>query len=121
MNIKHFNIAKMLAEKSTSRYRLGCVISYKNVILSKGINDMSKTHPLSNAYGNTLHAEINALSKIKYNKNLKYSTVYVYRLLKNNKSAYARPCRYCLDKLKQYGIKRIFYTGYNDKLIKEII
>lgn len=107
----HMKKAEKLSNKSPSKVKIACVIALKNKVISYGYNNMNKTHPMSKAYGNTLHAEISALSKAKSKKNLNKCTVYIYRQLKNGKEAMSRPCKYCMQQLKLAGIKKICYTS----------
>jgi deoxycytidylate deaminase len=72
----------------------------------------------------SLHAEINTL--LKYIKSFNYKnkvngTMYVVRILKNNKNipigqtitfGNSKPCSQCSDVMEHYGIKKIKYTDY---------
>ena len=73
-------------------------------------------------YNPSLHAEIQALNKIKY-LDIDFSRVevYVYREFKNGKPALARPCVSCMEFIKDLGIKNIYYStpdGYAYERIK---
>lgn len=116
--------------------RIGCVVVYKGTILAKGFNS-NKTHTdqahfnkwrykdSGNKYlPSKIHAEIFALSKIKY-LDIDFSKVhvYVYRELKNGEIAMARPCAACLKMIKELGIVNIHYTSDEgfcfEKLLKQ--
>lgn len=106
----YFRIAREMSYNSTYRIRMGAVLVHRKPI-SRGYNKL-KSHPI---YANpekhikiSLHAEIDCLIKAK--KDVKGSDIYVYREYKNGEPAMARPCNDCIAKLKEFGIKRIFYS-----------
>ena len=45
--------------------------------------------------------------------------LYVVRIQQNGKLTNARPCTYWLHALKQAGVKRVFYTDWDGKLLVE--
>jgi cytidine deaminase len=89
------------------RYKVGAILVNSGKVISEGANSY-KTHPKMGV--KTLHAEIQALIGVRY-KDLVGSTVYVARLNKNHKLGMARPCETCRHILKEYGIKRCFFTN----------
>ena len=130
MNDFHlFQAAQSISMKSSytgsSKAHLGCVVVYKRTILANGYNS-NKTHPMQAKYNRLrykndsrylppkVHAEIAALSKIKY-LDIDFSKVhlYIYRELKGGTKALARPCAACLSAIKEMGIKHIHYTTYD--------
>ena len=110
-------------ESKFPRYHLGAALYYKGVLLATGCNS-TKTSPLQkrlnaerefdpNQSGvvNSLHAEIRALSKVKYlDIDFSKSTLYVYREYANGNKAMARPCPACMKYIKELGIKPICYS-----------
>lgn len=109
MKFKFFDLAKKLSKKSDYHHKIGSVIVKKNRILGVGFNKPYKTSPHSNHPFRTIHAELDAI--LDANKeDLKGSTIYVYRELRNGKIASAKPCAHCQELLKRYEIKRVFYT-----------
>jgi deoxycytidylate deaminase len=132
---KFFHLARNASQYSDfdnaiSRH-LGCVIVYKNRIISVGWN-CDKQHPLQKKYNkergfnttnckNSLHAEIHALIKCQgVDVDWSKTTVFVYREFANGKTALARPCRACMKAIIDRGIKHICYTtdtGY----IREVV
>lgn len=110
--------------------RVGCIIVYKNSVISVGYNKNSKTHPLQKKYNNyrgfdtnaskcnnSLHAECAALSKIKYyDIDWKKVNVFVYRIRKDGTKGMAKPCQACEELIKDMGIKNVYYStdiGWN--------
>jgi deoxycytidylate deaminase len=112
MKSRFFELAKRAARKSTSKFKLGCVIVRKNRVINFGFNDMTKTHPKSNSSFNTLHAEVNTIIGLSYEET-KGCDIYVFRELKNGDLAMAKPCETCLLAIKKAGIANIYYTTEN--------
>lgn len=139
MNKHFFDIAKNESYKATysgySGVKIGCVVVYHGTVLAKGSNS-NKSHTtqskmniyryndkhLNHYYHASIHAEIQALNKIKY-LDIDFSKVevYVYREYKNGTTALARPCPSCMAYIKHLGIRNIYYTtpdGYAYERIK---
>lgn len=96
--------------------KMAAIIVLNKEIVGIGLNSY-KTHPLQNRfsktdYNNFMHAEIAAINNAlkKGNKNLNGASIYIARVLKNNKPALAKPCEICNRALKHYGIEQVFYT-----------
>ena len=112
MNIKYFNMAKVVSKQSPSRFKLGCVVVNKNKVLSKGFNQMHKTHPRCKTWGNFVHAELNALINLPLYKSYGAS-IYVYRETAEGIIANSKPCNVCMNTIIAAGIKKIYYTTNN--------
>lgn len=133
---KDFSFARKVAEESDfSTVHIGCVLVYKNRVIGKGYNS-HKTHPEQMKYNkyrdmdeektvnHSLHAEIKALNSVKFtvDKSVNWShvKVYVYRICRSRKHGIARPCPACMAKIKEKGIKHIYYTtddGYAHEVL----
>ena len=131
MNDAHlFRAARDCSFKSDysggNKAQVGCIAVYKNTILAKGWNS-DKTHTDqakfnvarfkncgNNYLPNKVHAEVAALSKIKF-LDIDFSQVhvYVYRELKNGELGLARPCPACQAAIKKLGIRNIHYTTHD--------
>lgn len=131
-DITYFDIAKDVSQFSDFRTKTGCIVVYKNTIISSGYNS-NKTSPVqqkynryrgfdTNVYPNKLHAECAALSKIRHRKDIDWARakIYVYRG-SNGKPAMARPCIACLHFIKELGIKEIYYTGDGSYIYEKVI
>lgn len=100
--------------------KIGCVATLKGTVIAKGWNG-DKTHTFQDKYNvyrykdkwmpSKCHAEIAALSKIKY-LDVDFSKVelFIYRELKDGNYAMARPCPSCMAAIKDFGIKKVHYT-----------
>ena len=110
-----------------NKARLGCVLVYKNKVISVGWNMENKTNPLQKQYNalrgydpessvakNTIHAEFSAMVKVK-DEDLDFNKIhlFVYRIKKNGAVGYARPCPACMGFAKNLGIKHIYYSTEN--------
>ena len=109
MKPRMFELAKKLSQKSTSRFKLGCVIANKNKVISLGYNSMDKTHPKVPSVWKMLHAELHALIGNSYN-DTKGCVAYIYRETKDGKLANAKPCQMCEDALRLAGLRKVFYS-----------
>lgn len=104
---------------SHHRHKVGAVVVMKHRIISSGCNNM-KTHPLQKQYNkyrfaedsvHTCHAELVALLPlINDGVDLSDASIFVHRSHKNGTLARARPCKSCMELIKDCGIRRIFYT-----------
>lgn len=126
-----FNSAKEISKLSTyKRVHIGCVVVYKNKIISSGCNS-NKTNPLQKRYNSvrfsvdtphTLHAETDAILSLRKMQDLdtKHIKVYLYREHADGSIALSRPCPSCIKMLKDNNIHNIFYTT-NDGYAQEDI
>lgn len=135
---KMFAAAQEVANTSDfDSFHLGCVIVYKRKIIASAANS-TKTHPMQKKYnrkyrkfkkGNkpivdSLHAEIAALNNIPYPiaQQLHWNevSIYVYRICPGKPLGHgmARPCKACLNALRDAGITHLYYTG-EDSFIYE--
>lgn len=134
-DVHYFNMAKELAETSTfsKRFRIGCIAVLGNTVVSSGINS-DKSEPLQKEfdylrfsdtyeyeYLHKSHAETACLKwLIKNDIKPNRIRLYVYRSLRNGQSALARPCISCRALIKEYGIRRIYYSGDNEFFKEDI-
>ena len=102
-----FRLAKNVSKLSSHpKHKLGAVLVVNGKPVSAGHNQI-KTHPEAKWTG--LHAEIQAIKT--YGKDsAKGSSIFVYRERKDHSVALAKPCSDCMNALKQFGVKWVFYT-----------
>jgi len=104
--------------KSNCTHKHGAIIvdTHTGKIVSKGYNRLtnSQKHLLS------VHAEMDALRKIKsfYNK---YSNLVMY-IIRFDKYGlkYSKPCLYCATNIKKFGIRKVFFS-YNHEYVDKVI
>lgn len=127
----YFSAAKAVSELSDHKYKIGATVVLKHRIVSSGCNSDSKTHPLQKQYNryrfiddtpHKCHAELLALLPlIKDGVDLSNASIFTYREHKNGSLACARPCKSCMELIKDCGITKIFYTtedGYAKEDLK---
>lgn len=104
--------AMNLASKSTCVHQKhGCVIVKDDEIISEGFNhtNVHLYHKFS------IHAEVDAISKLKHNKKTLLSCdLYVVRIGKESMGMplkYSKPCDGCEKLIKKCGIRKIYYSS----------
>jgi tRNA(Arg) A34 adenosine deaminase TadA len=105
---------------------MSAVIVIKNKIVGLGFNQM-KTHPFQAKFSKNkdsvyIHAEIhaikNALRSIDVD-DLRYADLYVTRVMNgNSKRGMSKPCEGCVGAIVEFGIKRVYYTDSEGKVLK---
>ncbi len=131
---RFFQIAERQAKLSNFHdNQLGCVVAYKRKVIAEGHNS-NKTHPIQKVYNegyrtanneywpsHTLHAEMACLieaEKVLTKEELSKATLYVCRTRRITPYGLARPCPACMKRIKDLGIRHIYYTT-NDGFAEE--
>jgi|UniRef100_A0A6C0EEG8 deoxycytidylate deaminase len=109
-----------VALKSNMIHKHGCVILHRNKIISTGYNyyKISNGTIYKNIYGDyqpnrySIHAEKNAIQKIKNKNLLKECKIYIIRIKKSDDNiSYGLeqgvPCNMCNNLLKKYNLTKI--------------
>jgi len=113
------------ALNSTQTFKHGAVITCRgNKIICSGYNKGNRSKILNRVFTCT-HAEMDVLNKLvnsylipkygkKYKDYTKKYTLWVTRLQNDMscgiKTSVSKPCYYCTKILKEYGIKKVYYT-----------
>jgi tRNA(Arg) A34 adenosine deaminase TadA len=108
---------RLAKSNPTDLQKMGAVITKKNRIIGSGMNTR-KSHPLQFAFSKSslkisLHAEISAIVDALRNydlDDLRGSTIFVARVLKNGSRGTAKPCAICQRAIEAYGIKAVHWT-----------
>lgn len=98
------NLLRDLSETSDMLHRHACALVLGGKIVAMGINTYVR---------NSKHAEINAIEnfiKREKEKLLKRCILIVIRLGRDGEVQSSKPCSTCVPIIKQYGIKRVFYS-----------
>jgi len=101
------------------QYKHAAVIVKAGRVLSIGRN-RDKTHPNSilidedgNSYTLSVHAEMDAISRVKNKDQLRGATIYIARKGRTGHPGMSCPCKMCQDLINKYGMKRaVFTTDY---------
>ena len=98
------------------QHRHAAVVVKAGRVLSVGRN-RDKTHPDSVGVGDdgevftrTIHAEMDAILKVKNKDHLKGATIYVARKGRNQKAGMSCPCKMCQGLINKYGLKKAVFT-----------
>ena len=76
-------------------------------ILGEGVNT-PKNRPVSIDWH---HVSRHAEQALAAKADLEGATVYIARLLKDGRDACARPCRFCLHRLTEAGVRTVVWTA----------
>ena len=103
-----------MAKKSTMEHKHGAVIVLHNEIIATGYN----YRQYYRCHGFSVHAEVDALTKVKNRKNmLSEAEMYVVRISRFNPTCpnefcikMSKPCRECSKAIMKYGIRRVYYS-----------
>lgn len=106
------DVAVRVAESSDAVFKHGAVVVRGGSVLSIGVNkwknkDVPPTAPDVYNPNITVHAEVDALSRVK---DARGATIYVARVTKLGEERFSRPCPRCEKVLIAAGIKRVIYT-----------
>ena len=106
-------------------HRHAAVIVKAGRVLSVGRN-RDKTHPDAvgvdedgEVFTRTIHAEMDAFSRVKNKNHLKGATIYVARKGRNDEAGMSCPCKMCQGLISKYGLKKaVFTTEYGTGTIE---
>ena len=102
--------AAQIATRSTvGNHRHGCVIVYNGEVISEGYNHY--TTYFEHQY--TMHAEVDALRKVKKHKKISECELYVVRIgtdLMGQPLKYSKPCANCTCAIVKFGIKKVYFS-----------
>ena len=101
-----------VAKKSNINNKYVCIITYRDKIISTGYNkfkSFSQKNNESNYECNkhSIHAEKDAIMKIKNKNILQYCKIYIYKIKNNNELELGIPCPMCYNLLKKYNITKL--------------
>lgn len=139
MKERYFKFARAAAQwadyqGTRSAPSIGAVAIYKGSIVAEAWNT-NKTSTLQARYNVyryepadtpcKAHCETQLIQRLrwKFGNSIDWSKVYIYlyREYKDGKLAPSRPCQSCMAMLKDFGIKKIYYTtedGYAEEKIR---
>ncbi len=106
-------------------HRHAAVVVKAGRVLSVGRN-RDKTHPDAvgvdedgEVFTRTIHAEMDAFSRVKNKNHLKGATIYVARKGRNDEAGMSCPCKMCQGLISKYGLKKaVFTTEYGTGTIE---
>lgn len=117
---------KTVAEKSNVNSRHSCALVVDNNIITLGFNRYCN----NKKYSNTIHAEIDALFKLKTKiKTREKVDIIIIRLSNYNNEILknSKPCNHCIIHLKKYHestkifINRIYYSNEHGEIVHDTL
>ncbi len=130
---KFFNIARKNAlESDFNRIHIGCVAVCKGKVIATGFN-CNKTHPEQKVYNeyrrlydeanvkHSMHAEMMCLNRLGEDFQKNKIKLYIYRIRNDIPHGMCRPCAACMQRIRNMGIKNIYYTTDEGFAHEEII
>ena len=113
------------AEKSSMPiFRIGAVIFDGKRVISSGHNRKgmcAKIHPKYQNSRDSVHAEQNAIIKVKNWNKLSGMSIIVVRLNKSGKMSMGYPCEMCINMIHHVGIKEVYYSTYDGEIRKRVV
>ena len=110
----------LAADHSHETIHMHCaLVVRKNRIVSIGYNSR-RTSPQVKTRMRMWHAESAAMHRCSP-KDLKGADLVVVRYRRDGKTGLSRPCKVCLEGIKNLHVKRVFYTTGDPKLPVHII
>lgn len=108
---KLFHRARILAVHGEHRVRVGCVVARKSKPLAGAFNTARNEDSLVEFHEQTWHAEVNCLKMLRYEHILNGGlTLYVCRIDQKGIPRASKPCRRCIEFIKeQNAVTRIVY------------
>jgi tRNA(Arg) A34 adenosine deaminase TadA len=118
---KFHNRAKLIFDRENlGNYKqrvVAFVLDSKGRILTEGWNSYTKTHPVQQQAALAhdekkcfLHAEIHALTRLRYKQLSKQETIVVLRMDVSKRLLPGAPCSICQDVISQFGITNIVHS-----------
>lgn len=107
---RFFRLARVASYKSSSKVRIGAVLTLNRKVISVGHNKMDKSHPrmASFRHWKKIHAEFDTTIGVK--NDLRGSIIYVYRDQLDGKIGMCKPCPDCQVILRELGVVGAYFT-----------
>lgn len=107
---RFFELARKMSYKSQYRHQMGSVIVQGKKVLGLGFNEL-KTHTKSPDPFQMKHCEFSAILNAR-REDFTGCEIYIYRQLKDENPAPAKPCINCFKMLKNLNFYKIHYSVY---------
>jgi deoxycytidylate deaminase len=103
--------ARHVATQSSMLHRHGCVIVYGGQIIAKACNVHCCSPSASGLW--SIHAEVNAIRKVKSRRILSECDMYIVRIGPEAAGfpfKLSKPCRHCQTIIEEVGVRTVFYS-----------
>lgn len=118
----YIHLATQQAKLSGLQYRMGAVLVRGNTVVGAACNQTD--HPKLRRWRSRylteytgLHAEMAVLWGQEW-RSLRGMTLYVVRVRADGTLAMAKPCLLCQEIIQAAGIKKVYYTNRDGKVVK---
>jgi deoxycytidylate deaminase len=107
-------VAASMATGFNNKNKTGAVIVHRNRVIAIGRNS-PKTHPLARTFSKHpeaiyLHAEIDAIVKVKDSSILKDSSIYIARMKNDRSCGISKPCNGCAAAISHFNFSLVAYS-----------
>lgn len=110
-------ILQKFALNSALSFKHGACLLRSNKIVSLGVNKYYEVKVKDERVKLSIHAEVDALASSKNTKGMDLLIIRVSP--KKHLLGNSRPCNTCIEKLKQKGIKRVYYSNSEGHIVFE--
>ena len=113
-------LQEMALNSPVSNKHSACLLRGDRVF-AYGVNKhLNLKTPAGHSVNFAIHAEIDALSNV-HSRILKGMDILVIRTSKTKVLGNSRPCNHCIDKLKQRGIRKAYYSNAQGEIVYEFV
>lgn len=119
----HIRFLRKLADNSALTNKHSACVIRGDRIITFGYNKCIKKSIIRDqTIKFTIHAEVDALCKVD-NKLLRGLDILIIRLgnSRTKKLRNSRPCNACIDRLLQYGIRKVYYSNEDGEIVYEFL
>ena len=115
------NLLKKIAFESAIYYKHAAALISGDTIYSAGVNKFIKEIKINDkVFYKTMHAEITVFEKLP-KKKVRGLDILVIRINKHLALRNSRPCNDCIDKLLKLGIRKVYYSNEEGRIVSEIV
>ena len=103
--------ARQVATRSSMLHRHGCVIVHEGQIIAKACNVSCCAPSASGPW--SVHAEVNAIRKVKSRRILAQCDMYIVRIGPERAGfplKMSKPCQHCRAVIQEVGVRTVFYS-----------
>ncbi len=112
-------LEKMATTSDVTHKHASCLMKGDKVV-SVGVNKYFQVKVNQTTMNLSIHAEINALASTRIFQT-KGMDILVIRVSKTLVLRNSRPCNACIDKLKQKGIRNVYYSNSDGDIVYEFV
>lgn len=114
----HLDILKKLAIKSDVMHKHAACLLQGGKLIAVGLNKYFQIKLNQELINLGVHAEMDACASTKSAKGM---DILIIRVSKSLMLRNSRPCNACIDKLKQRGIRKAYYSNEEGQIVYEYV